>query len=228
MSAILNEYLSKRLNDINLNDYKIRKGPVITISRIAGCSSNIVSRQLAMKLNEALGEPKWKVISKEILHDSAIEMKLNPSKIKTIFEAKNRNILDEIVQTFISGDYQMEKKMVKTVSNVIHRFGAEGYKIIIGRAGNCICADIQQSLHVRLDAPLNWRIDRIEKTKKISKEEAINWINQTEKDRDNFRKSVKGKKVDGNDFDLIINQASFSDDEIVDIIINASKIKKIL
>jgi cytidylate kinase len=228
MSEILNDYMSKRLNEINLNDFKTRKGPVITISRAAGCTSNIVSKQLVNRLNELQGEPKWKVISKEILHASALELKLNPHKIKTIFESKNRNVFDEIVQTFISGDYQLEKKMIKTVSNVIHRFGAEGYKIIIGRAGNCICSDIQHSLHIRIDAPLKWRLERVEKTKNISKEEALNWIIQTDKDRDNFRKSVKGKKVESDDYDLTINQSIFSDDDIVEIIINAIKRKKMI
>jgi cytidylate kinase len=228
MSEIFNDYMSKRLNEINLNDYKTRKGPVVTISRAAGCTSNLVSKQLVKKLNELEGIPKWKVISKEILHESAVELKLNPHKIKTIFETKNRTVFDEIVQTFISGDYQLEKKMVKTVANVIHRFGAEGYKIIIGRAGNCICSDIQHSLHIRIDAPLNWRIQRVESSKKISKEEALNWIIQTEKDRENFRKSINGKKVESVDYDLTINQATFSDDIITEIIINALKQKKII
>jgi cytidylate kinase len=228
MSEIFNDYMSKRLNEINLSDFKTKKGPVLTISRAAGCSSYIISKQLVYKLNELREEPKWKVISKEILHDSAVELKLNPQKIKTIFEPKSRNMLDEIMQTFISGDYQLEKKMIKTVTNVIHRFGAEGFNIIIGRAGNCICSDIQHSLHVRLDAPLIWRIDRVQRTKKLTKEEAVNWIIQTENNRANFRKSVKGKKVESNDYDLIINQASFTDDDVTEIIINALKRKNII
>ena len=228
MSKILNDYMSKRLNEINLNDHKTRKGPVITISRAAGCTSNTISRQLEKGLNELMGESMWKVISKEILHDSAIELKLNPDKIKTIFETKNRNLFDEIIQTFISGDYQLEKKMVKTVTNVIHGFGTEGYKIIIGRAGNCICSDIKNSLHIRIDAPLQWRIERVFKTKKISKEEALNWIIQTERDREYFRKSVKGKKVESDDYDLIINQSSFTEDDMIEIILNALKRKDII
>lgn len=228
MSEIFNEYMSKRLNDINLKDFNTRKGPVITISRAAGCTSNSISKQLASHLNESSGIKKWKVISKEILRDSALELELNTKKLKTIFEAKNRSIFDEIVQTFISEEYQLEKKMIKTVVNVIHRFGAEGNKIIIGRAGNCICSDIQHSLHLRIDAPLIWRIERVEKMKNISKEEALNWIIQTERDRTNFRNSIKGKKVQSDDYDLTINQASFSEDDIIEIIIKALKIRNII
>jgi hypothetical protein len=228
MSEIFNDYMSKRLNEIDLKDIKTQKGPVITISRAAGCTSNIISKQLGLRLNEYSGGQKWKVISKEILHESALELKLNPSKIKTIFEAKHRSIFDEIVQTFISGDYPLEKKMIKAVTNVIHRFGVDGYKIIIGRAGNCICSDIKHALHLRIDAPLNWRIQRIERTKKLSKEDATNWIIQTEMNRTNFRNSVKGNKVLSDDYDLIINQSSFSDNEIIEIILISLKQKNII
>jgi cytidylate kinase len=228
MSELLDDYLSKRLNQINLKDTKTRKGPVVTISRTAGCSCNPLAKQLSFQLNEFTNGPKWKVISKEILHDSALELKLHPDKIKTIFEAKNRNLFDEIVQTFISGDYKLEKEMIKIVTNVIHRFGAEGYKIIVGRAANCICYDIQHSLHVKIDAPLNWRIERIEKVKNLSKEDAINYILQTEKNRESFRVSVKGKKVQSDDYDLTINQSTFSEDDIIEIIINAMKRKNII
>jgi len=228
MSKIFYDYLSRRLNEINLNNPKDNNGPVITISRAAGCTSNPLAKQLENKLNEIYGETKWEVISKEILHLSALELKLNPNRIKTIFETKNRNLFDEIVQTFISSDYQLEKKMIKTVSNIIHHFGIEGFKIIIGRASNCICSDIQNSLHIRLDAPINWRIERVEKVKKLSKEEAMNCIIKTEKNRDNFRKTIKGKKVQTDDFDLTINQSTFSNEDIIEIIINALKLKKII
>jgi cytidylate kinase len=228
MSQIFTDYMSNRLNFINTNNLKNTNGPVITISRTAGCSSNSISKLLLERLNAVEGEQKWEVISKEILRESAIELKLNPNKIKTIFEAKNRNMIDEIVQTFISEDYQLEKRMIKTVSKVIHKFGSEGFKIIIGRAANCICSDIQRSLHIRIDAPLNWRIERVEKTKKLSKEVALNWIVQTEKNRASFIRSVKGKKTQSDDYDLTINQKSFSDDVIIEIILSALKSKKIL
>ena len=228
MNDLFYEYMSKRMNDINLNDSKIHKGPVVTISRAAGCTSRNIVDKLSSILNEISGEEKWEVISKEILHHSAEEMKLHPDKIKAIFEPKSRNILDEIVQTFISEDYQLEKKMIKTVTNVIHRFGVEGYKIIIGRAANYICSDIEKALHVRIDAPLNWRIDKVMKNKDLTKEEALNYINITEKNRANYRKSIKGKKSLCDDFDLIINQASFSQENITDIIMNALKMKNII
>ena len=66
------------------------------------------------------------------------------------------------------------------------------------------------------------------KSKKYSKDKALNCILLTEKDRSNFRKSIKGKKVDSEDFDLTINQSKYSNIEMIEIIMAALKLKKII
>lgn len=228
MNDILYSYMTKRFSDKYIEDFHSSMGPVVTFSRAAGCSLSQLANALASKLNEGQKDKTWDVVSKEILHHSAEILKLQPDTLKSIFKPKNRNLFDEIVQAFISGEYHLEKRMIKTVISVIHNFGVEGHKIIVGRAANIICSDIPNSLHIRIDAPLNWRIEKVMKIKEFSKEEAVNCINQTEKNRDNFRRSVKGDVDQSDTFDLIINQATFSKDQIIDLIINAMKIKKLI
>ena len=122
----------------------------------------------------------------------------------------------------------IERKMKNTVIKVIHRFSVEGNKIILGRGANIICADIENSLHIRVVGPLEWRIKRVMKSKKYTKEEALNCILNTEKDRSSFRKSINGKKVGCDDFDLTINQKKYSIKEITEIILAALRIKKMI
>jgi len=219
--------MNQRFSETKQNENDQHQGPVVTISRAAGCSARVLIYELAEKLNEKKKGDKWEVISKDILHHSAELLKMNPEKVKSIFELQERTLFEEVIQTFISGDYQLEKKMIKTVIKVIHKFGVEGNKIIVGRAANIICADIPNSLHIRIDAPLNWRIDQMIKYNNSSREEAINSIKTTEKNRKNFRKTIKKDIKEQNNYDLIINQSAFSQDEIIGIIINAIKIKKI-
>jgi cytidylate kinase len=227
MEDLLYNYMNQRFSEVNHDDYDQHLGPVITISRAAGCSARGLVNELSDKLNEKRKGHKWEVISKDILHHSAELLNTNPEKVKSIFELQERTLFEEVIQTFISGDYQLEKKMIKTVIKVIHKFGAEGNKIIVGRAANIICADIPNSLHIRIDAPLDWRIDQVVKCKNCPREEAINSIKTTEKNRRNFRKTIKKDIHEKNNYDLIINQATFSQDEIIDIIIKAIIIKKI-
>jgi cytidylate kinase len=228
MEDLLYKYMTHRYSEAGNDESGISNGPVVTISRAAGCSSGQLVNGLIDKLNENHKNKKWELISKDILHQSAEELKMQPEKLKKIFEPTNRSLFDEVVQAFISGDYQLEKRMMKTVINVIHSFGLKGHKIIVGRAANIICSDISNSLHIKLDAPLNWKINRVEKSRNISKEEAIIFINQTEKNRENFRKAVKSDYEHINVWDLTINQAAFTTNDIIDIIFNAMKLKKLI
>lgn len=225
MSDIFHNYMSKRLEEINFDNLKTNSGPVITISRVAGCSALSIAKKLEAKLNQINTVQNWTYISKDVLRESAQEMKLKPKKIKAIFKVKDRTVLEEIMQAFLSKDYQLENKMRKTVIKVIHNFAVEGHKIIIGRAAHVICKDIQNALHVRINAPLKWRIDKVIQTKNYSKEKAVECIAETEKDRLKFRKKIKGKPDDDFIFDITINQSSYSIDEIAELIINAYHLK---
>jgi len=225
---LLYKYMSKRYNDANQQLIGELNGPVLTFSRAAGCSTGSVVNELMQKLNENNKDKLWEVISKEILHRSAEQLNMQPNKLKKIFEPKNRSLFDEVVQAFISGDYHLEKRMIKTVMNVIHNSGVIGHAIIIGRAANIICSDIPKALHIKIDAPLNWKIDQVIKNKNISKEEAINFINQTDKNRENFRKAIKSDYDQTTCWDLTINQAAFSQSEIINIITTTMKLKNLI
>lgn len=221
MGRVLLQYMSQRLSEINLKSIKKRPGPVITISRAAGCSCYPISKIIEQKLNETETDPPWQVISKAILHQSAEQLNLHPEKIAEIVKTKERSLMEDVVHAFLSSDYQIEKKVYTTIVNVIRHFANEGNKIILGRGGCVICEDIPKSIHVRIDAPTQWKIDAIITTKGLSREEAIKYIEDTETNRRNFRQMIKGKKENCEMFDLIINQSKFTNEEIADIIISA-------
>ncbi|MFA9391552.1 MAG: AAA family ATPase [Prolixibacteraceae bacterium] len=225
MSDIFHDYMSKRLDDLELSNLKTKPGPVITFSRLAGCSSPKIASELAAKLNSEAQKPLWKVISKEVLHEAAQKLQLEPKKIKTIFKSHDRSVLDDIMQAFLSKDYQLEKKMRNTVLNVIRNFAIKGHIIIVGRGSSIICSDIENALHVRIVAPLEWRIHKVMSSKKYNHEEAVHCIDKIEKERSHFRQSIKGKLVHSEDFDLTINQSKYNNDEIIEIISAALRIK---
>ncbi|HNZ71094.1 MAG TPA: cytidylate kinase-like family protein [Prolixibacteraceae bacterium] len=227
MEDILYKYMSQRFKDKIPNEEGSSLGPVITISRAAGCSTSKLVEELTFALNHNGLDDKWEIINKDILRHSAELLNLQPEKVESIFKMKKRKLFDEVVQTFISSDYHLEKKMIKTVTKVIHQFGAEGHKIIVGRAANIICADIPRALHIRIDAPIQWQIEHIEKKKNFTKEEALSYITLTEQNRENFRKTIKGSDQ-LNVYDLVINQATFNTVEIISIITNALSLKNIL
>ena len=82
MSDVFHEYMSKRISEVNLNSFKSKPGPVITISRVAGCTIQTLITDLCEQLNKLQKENRWQIISKEILHESAEKLSIHPKQIK--------------------------------------------------------------------------------------------------------------------------------------------------
>lgn len=230
MSNALMGYLNQRLKKGKSfeTDSWSAAGPIITISREVGCNGLVIANLIAKKLNEERFHTKWQVLSKEIFHQSAIELKMDPERIRRIFKQSDKYAFDEILKAFSNRNYKSEQKIVKTVIGVVRNLAIEGFAIIVGRAGHIIANDIKNAIHIRLVAPLEYRIKNIQVNNHLNKEEALHFINRVEKERIAFRKAIKEENLREELFDLTLNRATFSDSELVDLIIFAIDKKGIL
>lgn len=227
-NSLLN-YMNRRFGEVAGQSRHSRQspGPVITISREAGCGGLKIARKLSKTLNEFATFKKWQVISKEVLQKSAEELKLAPQKVNRIFTPNERFTFDELLEAFNAKSYKSDRVILKAVREVIREFAIDGHCIIVGRAGHIIAGDIERSLHIRLEAPLNWRIEKIAAKQKIAKEEARAYIHETEKKRETFRKYYLDKKNPDEHFDLGINVSRFRADQIIQLIKTSVELKGI-
>ena len=108
------------------------------------------------------------------------------------------------------------------------KFATEGYSIIVGRDGHMIAKDIKKSIHIRMVAPMEYRIKNIIQNNHLSRLKAIEFINKVEKEREAFRNSIRPKWMQEELFDITINLEAFSDDEVLQIIRCAIEKKKLL
>ncbi len=143
----------------------IYPGPVVTISRELGCPAKSLASSLTDHLNRlkkvyAKDHP-WRWISKEILQESARELEVDSSQIQHVFDYKSRGVLEDLLLAQSKDYYKSDLKIRTTIARVIRRFANEGNAIIVGRGGVAITRDIPKSLHVFLEAPLEWRAIRV-------------------------------------------------------------------
>lgn len=230
MGNSLQNYLNKRLEDskkFNTGEKNVA-GPVITISREVGCNGLVLARLLAEKLNQKNMLSEWKVLSKEVFHKSAQELNLNPEKVRKLLKRSDRNTFDEILTAFGEKRYKSEAKIAKTVRDVVYSLAVDGFSIIVGRASHIIASDIKNALHLRLTAPMEYRISNIMKNNNLQREEAITFINRVEKERIAFRKVLREENLREEYFDLTINRASFSTEQVAEMVIYAMEKKNIL
>jgi cytidylate kinase len=220
MGNALMIYLNKRLEEEKNSPQKgvSTAGPVITISREVGCNGIKLADLIAKRLNKRKTITEWKVLSKEVFYESAKELHLEPERISRILKQTDKYTFEEILKAFGDRQYKSERKIIKTVSDVVRSFAIDGFSIIVGRAGHIIAKDIKNALHIRLTAPLDYRIKTIMENNKLNHQEAIHFIQRIEKERIAFRKAICEEKVVEENFDICINRASFETDEIVDVI----------
>jgi cytidylate kinase len=202
-------------------------GPIITISREVGCNGVKLANKTASRLNKKNMAPDWKVLSKEVFFESARELDIDPEKVRRILK-QDKYVFNDILNAFNTRRFKSEKKVVKTVTDVIRTFALDGFCIIVGRAGHFIAQDIKNALHLRLVAPLEYRIKTIIENNHLNREEAIQFIEKVEKERLAFRKSIGNVSSEEDCFDMFINRASFNDEKTIDLIELAIEKKEIL
>jgi cytidylate kinase len=228
MGNALLEYLTKRMgNQKAYNNPNKLPGPLITISREVGCNGVKFAHKLASSLNQRHLGPDWKVLSKEVFFQSAKELDMEPEKVKRVFKYSSGYTFNDILNAFGNKNFKSEKKVVKTVNEVIRTFAEEGFCIIVGRAAHIIAHDIENALHLRFQAPLEFRIKTIIDNNHLNRQEAIEFIQKVETERKAFRKAIRQEKPENDLFDLCINRAVFNDEETIDLIEIAAEKKNI-
>jgi len=211
-------------------------GPVVTISRECGCSANRIATKLSKiltgynYLSETKTDVEWKWVSKEVIELTAGELEMHPERVKNVFLGEAKKSIHDVSTAFSTSKvYDAEdQQVIDTVKGVIRGIAEEGHYIIVGRAASVIAHDIPKRLSVKLQAPLDWRINRIMQISNLSWADAQEYVLEVDRQRNLFVEHVAGRELDNNDFDLIFNYSTMLDDQIVDVIVNVLKNKKII
>jgi cytidylate kinase len=224
------KYMSERMKEGGAQEKD--PGPVITISREFGCPARKTAQKLAESLTRKMyvkgKNIDWRYITKEIMSESAKELDLHPSKIQYVFEYEQKGLIDDIISAQSTKYYKSDRKIRNTIARVVRNMGCEGYVVIVGRGGVAITRDIPKSLHIHLEAPMDWRILRISEKFNMEPEEAEKYIIDIDRKRRQFRDYFEGKNTDYTRFDLTFNCMTMSVDEIVGIIVKAADIRKLV
>jgi cytidylate kinase len=228
MKIDLLKYMSDRL--LEKSGKTKLPGPIISISRLYGCPAKKVAQCLVDKLAEKMiarghKDIHWKMVTKEILEESAKELEVDPSKIKYVFDYEEKGAIDSILDAHLSKYYKSDRLIRNTIGKVIRNIAIEGHAVIVGRGGVAITRDIPRSLHINLEAPLEWRVLRSMEKLKLSHDEAEKYAISLDKKRKQFRDYFEGKGSDYTNFDITFNCMTMSVDEIVSIIIKAIEIR---
>uniref|UniRef100_A0A7C3WUM9 Cytidylate kinase-like family protein n=1 Tax=Dictyoglomus turgidum TaxID=513050 RepID=A0A7C3WUM9_9BACT len=205
---------------------------IITISRQIGSMGD----ELAERLSQELG---YRYFDKLLMTEIAVASGLSEAevidynednyKIKNFFEQLfNRKTplgkitvkeKDEMGRTVITTKTFDEENSLAFTQAVIKKLVDWDNVVIVGRGGQILLRNVPHTLHLRVIAPLEFRIENIMKKKGFSREDALKYI--SEKDRAAQEYLYRFYNVDWNDpelYHMVINMGMWNLDKIVKVI----------
>jgi len=228
MKDTLHQYMKKRYQ-LKEDDpiHSQFPGPVITISRECGCYAINMANALVEKLSRITGN-KWSVLTKEILEEAAEQLGLHPKKIEYVFESKEKSTWDDVFAAMSNKYYKSDKQIKKTIAEVVQAMARHGNCVIIGRGGVILTQDIEKALHLKLQAPLEWRAAQLQKNHGGSLEEMKIYARTVDDKREILRNFFYRKPLELTHFDIVFNSMKLEDEIIVNATIEILKEKKII
>jgi len=224
MSVDLIAYLSERYYGQKKEPTGI--GPFLTISRETGCNATGLAAALVKTFRKQ--GLHWHFVNKEILDKSAEKLHLDRHRLEHEFLFSKSNTMDDVIKAMSLRYFKNDKKIRDTIAEIIRYEAQKGHAIVVGRAGVISTRGIENGLHIRLVAPPEWRIRSLQKRKMMSESEARDYIEMTDKKRNLFLEQFAGKKVNEIYFDLVINVASFSEQEVIHMVKNTMEMRGML
>lgn len=205
---------------------KSENGPFITISRETGCEGTSIAKELISLLKKA--GFNWKFINREVLEKAANLLQVDQSKINYIFDSVEKKHTDEILAALSNRYYKNDKIVKKTIREVVEFYARQGNIIIIGRGGAVITENFTNGLHIRMNAPVEWREKNVGMKKNLFGAELKNYVADSDKMRNLLFEKFSKKNISEFNFDLTINCARFSKQEIARLLFQVLEMKKMI
>ena len=203
---------------------------VITINRELGSGGRTVGRKLAEKLNVAFYD-------KALINELKKKFQLDTEQIEKLKSGKSdwwREFINSAMymgqgmnemwyyqrMTDQEGYLVTSSDMFKMDKEILTQVAAEDSCVIAGRNGFSVFADHPNHLSIFIQAPLEYRIQRIMGKQNLTREEAEKVIKKVDDMRESYVKKYSGtSRYDTRNYDLVVNMEGKTEDEVVELIL---------
>lgn len=194
--------------------------PCITISGTAGSGREELASLLAKKID-------YEIYGRELVEHVATDLGLDKPIVQGLDERVDSEI-SLIFSTWMRGREIEHSDYLRSLARVMIGIARNGGAIILGRGGNFILKDLPEevALSVRLDAPLEKRIQHVMKSNGVSEDEAARMVKASDQDRAKFIQRHFNRDInDSVAYDMTLNMDRLSIAQAVEIIVKAIAIR---
>ncbi|MBI1939443.1 MAG: cytidylate kinase-like family protein [Ignavibacteriales bacterium] len=153
-------YIDKQsAEDEKTRKRKLNPGPTITLSRETGIGATEICEKLVEHLNQNAVEDynDWAYFDRDLIEKVMRDHNLPEHFRKFLYEEKSHRF-DSWVGELIGVNPSKLLLLHKTAQTIL-KLAEYGNVIIVGRGANIITSNSANTFHVRLAAPLNYRIE---------------------------------------------------------------------
>ena len=198
--------------------------PFITISRQAGAAGRSFAKQLVSRLNDIdPGQIPWTVWDNELVERVAAEYQLPVANVAAL-EDERPSWLEQALGGLALGstaDHPDELKVYHRVATTIRALAEIGRVVIVGRGAALITRDMTGGMHLRLVAPLEYRIAATAKVMGASAEVAAAVVRQKDHSRESFyRRYWPNHPLVPESFTATFNTAALTREQLVECVLS--------
>lgn len=137
--------------------------------------------------------------------------------------------MSELWRTMLA-DLPPQAAVFQKLANTIRTIAIHGNAILIGRGSVIITKGLRYGLHLRFVAPLQYRIQKVMEYQKIKDRLAAEkLIEEKDKQRHEFMTQyIKFNAYDPASYDITINVAQFTKEQVAQIGIAGLKVRKLI
>jgi cytidylate kinase len=192
-------YIEKHSKESDLASSRkiiLNPGPTITISRESGIGATNICTKLIeyFKGKDVNGAQDWIYLDKDLISKIMEDHNL-PSHFRKFLEEEKPPKLDAWFGEILGISPSKILLLNKTVKT-IKQLAEYGNVIIVGRGANIILANHEKSFHVRLVAPLNYRIESTMILYNLDSKAASDFIKSEDEARKNYISKFFHKNID--------------------------------
>lgn len=199
--------------------------PCITISREFGCEGIPLAESLVRKLGTS--DYPWVLFHRELITQLTEKEDLRKELVESV-EPEHRGQLHQYFEHLLihkPTNVELYKKMAETLRILAVR----GRSVILGSGAAIITADIENSLHIRLQADMEFKVDRVSRVLGVSKNEAKEKILTADAKREQFIFDFTRKDVrDPSHYHLVFDNRRFTSEHITDLVYKALVIRNLI
>ena len=198
--------------------------PFVTISRQAGAGGETLAKRLVDRLNavDPAGALAWTTWDRELVQKVAAEYHVPEPLVESIGSG-GRSLWREFLDGFqsISDPQHLDEfQLYRRVAAIIRSLAHAGRAVVVGRGGVYATNDIPGGVHVRLVAPLEYRIERMARVRNVSEQEAADEVRRRDRARETFhRRYWPGSALLPEIFTITLNTAAVPEETLIECIL---------